>query len=437
MPTSSSIAEILASQDQLVQEAALALPHEFSRCTYPLGALRQAVYLCLTCAAPRGICSSCSIACHTDHEQIELFPKRNFRCDCPTSAVPHACTLHKELEDENSSNSYGQNFRSIFCRCGRPYDAKTERETMIQCLACEDWFHESCLNLRERPPSRETSPEIPNIDARDNSSGAHRHAQDTVDDAHSDASSSGLPPPLIYADDYESLVCASCVGSIDILRQYAGTKGTIMVVRDRAEAPWRVLDGDSPVTSDTKSALDVDDSSAAAGFKRSRSSSTSHTDAPDAKKPRASPSLSSPCLAPPLVAVAQAVLSARKLRAAESNVAGSLGEGDVFLTEGWRQRWCRCNRCLLSLTKYPYLLEEEETYEPPEDPDSGLSLEELGLRALQHLPRERAIDGIRAFNDMRDDLMAYLRPFAQEGKVVGESDVTAFFEALKEGKRPS
>lgn len=35
----------------------------------------------------------------------------------------------------------------------------------------------------------------------------------------------------------------------------------------------------------------------------------------------------------------------------------------------------------------------------------------------------------------RDDLLAYLRPFAQEGKVVSEEDVTAFFEALKEGKK--
>jgi hypothetical protein len=31
----------------------------------------------------------------------------------------------------------------------------------------------------------------------------------------------------------------------------------------------------------------------------------------------------------------------------------------------------------------------------------GLSLEELGMRALQKLPRERQIDGIRAFNSMR------------------------------------
>ena len=32
---------------------------------------------------------------------------------------------------------------------------------------------------------------------------------------------------------------------------------------------------------------------------------------------------------------------------------------------------------------------------------TGLSLEELGLRALQNIPRERAINGIHAFNEMR------------------------------------
>lgn len=75
-------------------------------------------------------------------------------------------------------------------------------------------------------------------------------------------------------------------------------------------------------------------------------------------------------------------------------------------------------QCLQSLDEHPYLVEVEETYEPPTDPDSGtldallpavldlhfssgLSLEELGLRALQRIPRDRAIDGIRAFNEMR------------------------------------
>lgn len=134
---SQTLPSILEDEARLINEAAEALPHQFSTCTHSLGYIRQAIYLCLTCNLPRGICSSCSIACHTDHEQVELFPKRHFRCDCPTSALPHPCSLHKNSEEENSENNYNQNFRGSFCRCGRVYEANKERETMIQCLACE------------------------------------------------------------------------------------------------------------------------------------------------------------------------------------------------------------------------------------------------------------------------------------------------------------
>ncbi len=72
-----------------------------------------------------------------DHEQVELFPKRTFRCDCPTSSTSVACTLHRVLEEPNADNSYGQNFKGMFCRCGRPYDPTTETETMLQCVICE------------------------------------------------------------------------------------------------------------------------------------------------------------------------------------------------------------------------------------------------------------------------------------------------------------
>ncbi len=133
----STLTEYLDSQQELENEAALALPYSFSHCTYSRGHIRQAVYLCITCNARRGICSSCSIACHTDHEQLELFPKRKFRCDCPTTALTYSCSLHKHPEALNEENEYGQNFDGKFCRCGRPYDAKSERETMIQCLSCE------------------------------------------------------------------------------------------------------------------------------------------------------------------------------------------------------------------------------------------------------------------------------------------------------------
>ncbi|KAF7798074.1 hypothetical protein EIP86_009288 [Pleurotus ostreatoroseus] len=448
---------LLDSQAALLEEAAEALPHSFSQCTYHLGYIRQAVYLCHTCGEKRGICSACSIACHTDHEQLELFPKRKFRCDCPTRVLAHACALHTPVEEENTQNHYSHNFSGNFCRCGRAYDAKVERETMIQCLSCEDWFHESCLNLREQPVSREPTPTAqvkPEEPAED-------------DDARSEASSSGLPPPLIGASAYEALVCASCVQKIDTLKRYAGTPGVLMVARDDAESAWKVVDSVTEAIKNEREHLDVDfgppikteptdadikieqNGDAAVGNKRPHPDDTADT--PDAKRHRLGDDTlagSSPldnnnkiCLSPPTNPLAQRIL----------NGATSLGAGDVFLTDGFRDRWCKCSDCLPSLQANSFLLEEEETYEPPDDPDVGISLEELGLRALQRIPRDRAIDGIHAFNELRyvalldlmsytrwlnttlfffrDQLMAHLRPFAEQGQVVTESDIKQFFES--------
>ena len=119
--------------------------------------------------------------------------------------------------------------------------------------------------------------------------------------------------------------------------------------------------------------------------------------------------------------------------------------GDLFLTEDFRDRWCKCSsvrptirysrRTVLerdfsisvrrhwtptltsSLRKRPtnhpqiriqvravlflfcwrsILTHMRVPYWVP-----GLSLEELGLRALERIPRDRAIDGIQAFMDMR------------------------------------
>ncbi|KXN82937.1 Protein mlo2 [Leucoagaricus sp. SymC.cos] len=439
-----TLKEYLQSQDDLLREAAEALPHQFSQCTYPLGHLRQAVYLCLTCPEDRGICSACSIACHTNHEQVELFPKRNFRCDCPTMAITHKCTLRTKCEEENTSNTYGQNFRNMFCRCGRPYDAKTERETMIQCLVCEvrcqpsqDWFHESCCNLRERPNSRQPSP----VTTRED------------DDAASEASSSGLPPPLISGADYESFICAACVFDNEVLRKWTGTPGAIIVTRESLSSPWRLEQGN---IRDENAPLDIVESpdTLMTGSKRPLSPSD-HS--PESKRVRTSydtpESTPRTCLAPPSNPVISRIFAGGLKAALDPST--SLGTGDIFFKEGFRDRWCRCTACLPSLQVYPYLLEEEDTYEPPEDPDSGefafllhwrsysqetllfegLSLEELGMRALERIPRDRAIDGIHAFQEMRDDLMNFLRPFAQEGKVVNESDVRGFFASLAENSK--
>jgi E3 ubiquitin-protein ligase UBR7 len=90
------------------------------------------------------------------------------------------------------------------------------------------------------------------------------------------------------------------------------------------------------------------------------------SDGPSVKRSRTSgTSVDTPqraCLAPAVHPSAQAIF-------AQSGVQ-TLGAGDIFLSGDWRKRWCSCDSCLSELRKHSYLLDEEETYEPPEDPDS-------------------------------------------------------------------
>ncbi|KAG8974334.1 hypothetical protein FRC05_007640 [Tulasnella sp. 425] len=477
-----SLDSLLSTQSKLLKQAARAIPHSFSKCTYdePGGYIRQALYWCKTCTKPgelgKGICSACSVSCHADHEQLELFPKRAFRCDCPTSTVPVRCALHVggTTEPPNAENQYNQNFRGDFCRCGRDYDPLTETETMIQCVTCEDWFHESCLNLRGTAVSRtpKSSPTkatavrmrsspLPIPPSSEPSSEPDYATEDEDYEDEDDADETLLIPP----SGYDTFICGACVLKMPAVRRWAGTPGCRMIIRSEARETaqpskavdfrgWEVL-GEHIEGSSA-------DTPAAEGSTRKRSASPAPGESssePPAKKSRLDesastssvPSKTTPCKAPVPNGIAQQVferLERRKRRQKEeASDAGLLivddaegsfeveGEGDLFLSDGWRERWCRCDDCLARLRVWPYLLEEEETYSPPEDPDSKKSLEELGLRALESLPRDKALDSIRAFNEMRDDLLAYLRPFAQEGKVVSEEDVTAFFEALKEGKK--
>lgn len=214
-------------------------------------------------------------------------------------------------------------------------------------FSLQDWFHESCLSLRERPLSRASTPE------------AGVPAQE-VDDAASEASSNDLPPPLIRADNYDALICAACVRSIPVVRRYAGTPGALMVVRDVPGGPWSVIGREAESganveveTVEARKGLDT-----GVGEKRARSPTKGESDAPNAKRARVSPEASSspPCLAPPVNSLAQQIfdksLSKMDGAATSSGEEDVCGEGDIFLTEGFRDRWCQCSSVRASVPIY-------------------------------------------------------------------------------------
>ncbi|CAH0714726.1 unnamed protein product, partial [Brenthis ino] len=150
--------DVLKEQEDFEEDANAVLGgSDDKNCTYSKGYIkRQALYACLTCCSEAksdpekraGVCLACSLVCHENHELIELYTKRNFRCDCGNPKFnSHPCTFTPNKTDLNEDNSYNQNFSGVYCICKRPYPdpEATVEDEMIQCIICEDWLHSSHL----------------------------------------------------------------------------------------------------------------------------------------------------------------------------------------------------------------------------------------------------------------------------------------------------
>ncbi|PWN23619.1 hypothetical protein BCV69DRAFT_279551 [Microstroma glucosiphilum] len=124
--------------------------------------------------------------------------------------------------------------------------------------------------------------------------------------------------------------------------------------------------------------------------------------------------------------------------------------------QGFRKEICRCPSCLEAFKDLPFLLEEEETYSPPasqsglpagvqggdgdQDDDarsasSHSSTYDLGLDALNRLPRAQTLEAMEGYGRLRAALFEHLRPFAQSGKTVDEESIRRFFEEQRERDR--
>lgn len=104
-------------------------------------------------------------------------------------------------------------------------------------------------------------------------------------------------------------------------------------------------------------------------------------------------------------------------------------------------------KCIAAMSAFPYILEAEETYSPPQsvqDNDEAISeggasqtssSYDLGLAALQRLPRAQMMESLGQYNKMRDALFKHLRPFAESGRVVDGESLREFFRKQREEQR--
>uniref|UniRef100_A0A914YCT8 UBR-type domain-containing protein n=1 Tax=Panagrolaimus superbus TaxID=310955 RepID=A0A914YCT8_9BILA len=127
-------------------------------CTYDEGYIRQEIFSCLTCYEKTkqiaGICFACSSECHDGHELVELYTRRQFTCDCGNDKFAEKCQLQPEKNVTNKYNKYCDNFLNKWCTCKKPYPPEENTpefdSEMLQCVACENWFHS--IHLDQTPP---------------------------------------------------------------------------------------------------------------------------------------------------------------------------------------------------------------------------------------------------------------------------------------------
>ncbi|KAK4986716.1 hypothetical protein LTR66_007795 [Elasticomyces elasticus] len=240
-----------------------------------------------------------------------------------------------------------------------------------------------------------------------------------------------LPPGFPPEDDFDQFICYKCVSANPWIKAYAGTPAFLPAVYHKSSAFASLPDpaGGADISIGSKkrklAELEDDDQDSmpegVGSRKRSRSTSAgvlttvpggdvSHTELAPSK-----------LLHEKLPPVSTETLS-------------------LFLKEDFRDRLCRCSSCFPHLSTFPQLLEEEETYEPPvseSDPGDGQgsvgtgSLLERGEAALSNIDRVRAIEGVMAYNHVKEKVKSFLQPFAESGKAVGAEDIKSYFAKLR------
>lgn len=290
----------------------------------------------------------------------------------------------------DSNNRYGHNFLGRFCECDTPYNPLTD-SNMVQCtfgVKCdEDWYHEECIlglkpgviNRNPKTPThgRDRLHELsePGMDAKsdrtDKNVSEEDGNKDEDDEEGDDYDILPLPgfPPL---DSFDTIICWKCASEYP---QEMALLVNSLHCETVPHVPAKSID-------DRISLLSAD-SSASPDHKRRKKDFPS----------------------------------------------------TIFLKENYKADLKKLvetdpsSKLAIFLKEYPFMYLDDPIYRPPDDDDDSSSVFELGIRELANLPSDQAAQGLAAYEKIKSKLTEFLKPFAQEGKVVTEDEVKAFFKS--------
>lgn len=307
---------------------------------------------------------------------------------------------------------------------------------MFQCLGLgsvetggcgEDWWHPECLIGLPRDWNKSETAK------KDTTGDDEKEKQpDTANGDDEEEEEMPLPPGFPAEDDFETFLCFKCVDSNPWLKQYVGTTGFLPPVHKNGGL---ASPSDEKPSSETMPSNTEDQPVSA----KKRKADSDTEDEPSAKRNKQENTETNTSQANPPEA-ANSESTKPKHASLPSTPSISSSPFSLFLKEDFRSHFCRCPQCYPNLASHPQLREEEETYEPPISEDGEAngggsagtkSLLDRGEAAFSNMDRVRAIEGAMVYNQLKDNLKEFLKPYAETGKAVSAEDIKGYFEKLR------
>jgi E3 ubiquitin-protein ligase UBR7 len=329
---------------------------------------------------------------------------------------------------------------------------------MFQCLGLgthetggcgEDWWHPGCLvglgprwfdkMVADKPVNGEVKPRTEHATetgtlATISEEAAAEATKPPVSDEPEEPEDDDPPPPPGFPseDDFEGFLCYKCVEAFPWIKRYAGTAGFLPPVYFRSEASGDSVQAIQPPVEELSKKRKADDEVEGSQESKRQRSEDGPLPAVDQPGPVTTQS-----------ADTQSLSSSCKL---DSLPPAPEGRFSLFFQEGFREKICHCTSCFPLLVPHPQLVEEEETYEPPvseEGSENGGSthgsgsLLDRGESALRNVDRVRAIEGVMAYNHLKDKLKPFFQQFAESGQAISAEDIKQYFAKLRGDEQPA